>query len=214
MSSDCVKYKLINNISKGILTIIVSISIIYIIIYIIYYVFTPCDVKKNLNLNIMNICPKKKYKIQSQSLIEREIRDEREVFHIKNQNLTYKQAIEKCAAYNSVLATKNQVIKSYNKGANWCTYGWTEGQTAFYPVQKCMQTDNCKAGLNGGYFNKPNLKFGANCFGIKPINKNIDLNPTYCKEKTFCEKEENESSCIRSPDDFISPFNKNKWSLY
>tara|TARA_B110000037_G_scaffold48121_1_gene58921 strand:+ start:2408 stop:3052 length:645 start_codon:yes stop_codon:yes gene_type:complete len=214
MTLDCKTYELINKTSKIILIIILSIISIYMIIYSIYYIITPCDVEKNLNLNITEICPEKKYEMPSQSLIQREIENEREVFHIKNQNLTYKQAIEKCGIYNSVLATKQQLIDAYNKGASWCTYGWSENQNAFYPVQKCMQTEDCKSGLNGGYFDKPDLKFGVNCFGIKPENKNIELKPTYCKEKTFCEKEENEKACIRSPDDYISPFNEDKWSMF
>ena len=40
-----------------------------------------------------------------------------------------------------------------------------EGQTAYYPTQKCTwDKKTCgKPGINGGFFSNPYLKFGANC---------------------------------------------------
>ena len=60
-----------------------------------------------------------------------------EVFHISNQDYSYEQSKCKCSSYGARLATKNEITNAYNNGANWCSYGWTEGQNAFYPVQKC-----------------------------------------------------------------------------
>ena len=216
MNSNCDKYNIINKISISLLIIFLLLLVSYIIVYSILYTLTPCDAQKNLNFNIFNICSVKKYPEASQSYIQREIEREKEVFHIDNQNYTYKQAQKKCEAYNSVLATKNQIIKTFNKGANWCNYGWTEGQNAFYPVQKCMQENCGEEGINGGYFDEPNLKFGVNCYGIKPPNKNIEPDSIYCNEteKTFCEKTNNYNSCNKLDDDYISPFNKDSWSMY
>ena len=28
------------------------------------------------------------------------------------------------------------IIEAYKKGAEWCNYGWTQGQLATYPTQK------------------------------------------------------------------------------
>ena len=209
------KYNVIKNIAYTVLSILVFILICYIIIYSVLYIYTPCDTEKKYNLNISNICKINKYPEKSQSFIEREIIREKEVFHIKNQNLTFEQAKEKCKAYNSKLATKNQITKSYNKGANWCTYGWSANQEAYYPVQKCLHKSDCgDPGINGGYFEEKNIKFGANCFGVKPPNKNIEEKSIYCNDKAFCDQNTNKESCSKSKDDFITPFNKDKWSMY
>ena len=70
------------------------------------------------------------------------------------------------------------VDDSVNNGANWCNYGWVEGQMALFPIQKDfwekLQQDSSRKyecgvpGLNGGYFKNPHYKFGANCYGVKP----------------------------------------------
>lgn len=60
-----------------------------------------------------------------------------QVFHISNQNYTYEDARCKCGSYDAKLATYPQIVEAYNKGAEWCSYGWSEGQTAYYPTQKC-----------------------------------------------------------------------------
>ena len=105
-----------------------------------------------MNFNVTNICEKKEYKDDSDSLLKRTLEQEKEVFNISKQNLTYDQAVEKCKAYGSKIATKEQLIQAYNKGAHWCDYGWVEGHKAFYPVQKCFENKNCgKPGLNGGF---------------------------------------------------------------
>ena len=165
-------------------------------------------------LNITNICKK----TDSQSNFERTLLNEKEVYHIDKQNLTYEQAIKKCEAYGATIANKNQMTEAYNKGAHWCNYGWIEGREAYYPVQKCFENDNCgEPGLNGGFFEEKDLKFGVNCYGIKPSDKNIVEKPEYCpeeKEKTFCELDENINACTQLENDNIKPFNNDKWSMY
>ena len=205
----------LNKFAIILLIVLLCVLFLYLALYSVYYMFVPCDTEKKFDLNIFNICKEQKYPEASQSIVQREIEREKEVFHIDNQNLTYEQAKKKCEAYDSVLATKEQIISAYNKGANWCTYGWTEGNQAYYPVQECIDNKNCgKPGINGGYFVGKNIKFGANCYGIKPVNKNIVPDSLYCKETPFCEKESNRQSCVRDPSDFISPFNKDRWSMY
>ena len=123
-----------------ILVSLLSLLFVYIIMFTIKYLITGCYLRQNyfsylLSLDFNKPCISKK---KSASYIVRKIEDDKEVFHIGNQNYSYKQAKCKCESYNSKLATKNQLIKAYNKGANWCTYGWTDGQHAYYPVQKCL----------------------------------------------------------------------------
>jgi hypothetical protein len=102
-----------------------------------------------------------------------------EVFHISDNKFTYDDAAAVCAAYDSQLATLEQILDAYNHGAEWCGYGWSAGGMALYPTQKGtwdalqQEADQKKRtacgrpGVNGGYFD-PSSKFGVNCFGIKP----------------------------------------------
>jgi hypothetical protein len=102
-----------------------------------------------------------------------------EVFHVSDNKFTYDDAAAVCAAYDSQLATLEQILEAYNHGAEWCGYGWSAGGMALYPTQKGTwdalqreadqgkRTACGRPGVNGGYFN-PSSKFGVNCFGIKP----------------------------------------------
>jgi hypothetical protein len=102
-----------------------------------------------------------------------------EVFHIADNKFTYDDAPAVCAAYDSQLASLEQIIDAYNHGAEWCGYGWSAGGMALYPTQKGtwdalqQEVDQAKKtacgrpGVNGGYFD-PSSKFGVNCYGIKP----------------------------------------------
>ena len=89
--------------------------------------------------------------------------------------------LKSLSSFGSELATFEQVQESYNHGSNWCNYGWTKGQMALYPTQYSEwkklqdndslnddQKNSCgRPGINGGYFDNPNLKFGVNCYGVK-----------------------------------------------
>jgi len=107
----------------------------------------------------------------------------KQVFNVSQNRFTYKEAPAVCKALGAELATLEQLADGYRKGADWCNYGWTEGQMAFYPTQKktweklqknstLERRNMCgKPQLNGGYFDNPNLRFGVNCYGIKPSPK-------------------------------------------
>lgn len=102
----------------------------------------------------------------------------KEVYNLANNVYTYPMAKNACAEFDGELATKEQLQESWDEGANWCNYGWSKGQNAYYPIQGTfwsqLQADPnlmsaCgNIGLNGGYFKDTNLKFGVNCYGIKP----------------------------------------------
>lgn len=108
-----------------------------------------------------------------------------EVFNISNNLYTYDDAQAICTAYGAKLATYDQMEKAYNKGAEWCNYGWSDGQMIFFPTQKStwdtLQKDpkrknNCgRPGVNGGYIANPYVKFGVNCYGKKPKPNDADL---------------------------------------
>lgn len=108
-----------------------------------------------------------------------------EVFNVSNNLYTYDDARNICSAYGAKMATYDDMENAYNGGAEWCNYGWSEGQMAFFPTQKATWSElqktekhknNCgRPGINGGYMANPNIKFGVNCFGKKPKASDSDL---------------------------------------
>ena len=111
-----------------------------------------------------------------------------EVFHVAENVYTYGEAANVCAALDAKLANYDQVEEAHAQGAEWCGYGWSEGQMAFYPTQKstwaalqAASTDPTKRaacgrpGVNGGYMTNPDMKFGVNCYGVKPARGGRDL---------------------------------------
>lgn len=152
-----------------------------------------------------------------------------EVFHVPNNVYNYEQAKAICKAYDSKLATYDEIEDAYNKGANWCSYGWSEGQLALFPTQKSTykklqdmkghENDCGRPGINGGFINNKLVKFGANCFGPKPLmNENDQIymdNLKYkpvTKESTYVDKNA-EKYKDQLDEIVVAPFNKDKWSL-
>ena len=105
--------------------------------------------------------------------------EKKEVFYVSGNNYTYDEAAAVCAAYDSDLASQDQVQEAYSGGAEWCGYGWTQGGMALFPTQQATwevlqqegpdknRTACGRPGVNGGYFD-PATKFGINCYGPKP----------------------------------------------
>ena len=104
---------------------------------------------------------------------------ESEVFQVGNGNLTYVEAKAACRAQGAKLATYSQIEDAYNNGAEWCSYGWSDGQLALFPTQKgtyeqlqagCTGDQNAcgRPGINGGFIANPKVQFAANCYGVKP----------------------------------------------
>jgi hypothetical protein len=145
----------------------------------------------------------------------------KEVFHIANQDYTFEQAKCKCESYNAKLASYDQLVDAYNDGAEWCTYGWSNGQKAYYPTQKCNwekkgpeEKLKCgNPGLNGGFFADPSLKFGVNCYGKKPKGRVSKLKDPVCNGGgNYCQLPQNFGASNRLETDEISPFNIDKWN--
>jgi hypothetical protein len=147
-----------------------------------------------------------------------------EVFHIADNKFTYDEAAAVCAAYDSKLATHEQVINAFNTGAEWCSYGWTAGGFALYPTQKKTwealqnETDTKKKqacgrpGVNGGYFN-PSTKFGVNCYGYKPIGHvELPLPPPGTSSKDFQAMVNKIKAGMKGLT--MNPFSRSEWSGY
>ena len=109
----------------------------------------------------------------------------KEVFNIADNKYKYNDAEPLCKAYGAELATYDQVKDAWDKGADWCNYGWVKGQAAVYPTQEETyqklqagpedQKGACGIpGVNGGYFDNPDLRFGVNCYGSKPGKSDAD----------------------------------------
>lgn len=203
--------------------IFLIVLIFILIIFLGYYIFTPCFEKKPLTDFLMDgTLDPCSIKEQPTKPTKPPLPTKKEVFHISNQDYTYNQAKCKCAAYGAKLATKNQITDAYNKGAEWCSYGWSEGQNAYYPTQKCtwdnMQEGDPKhrfdcglPGVNGGFFSNPKLKFGVNCYGVKPKGQVVKEKQGDCDN--YCEATSNYHAAHKLDTDDIAPFNKTKWSL-
>jgi hypothetical protein len=83
------------------------------------------------------------------------------VFNISKNNYTYYDAEPLCKALGAELATYDQVKDAWRTGADWCNYGWSDGQNAFFPTQQKTfdilqgieghEHDCGRPGVNGGF---------------------------------------------------------------
>ena len=151
-----------------------------------------------------------------------------QVFNIPGNTYSYSDAKTLCKAYNSRLATYDEVEKAYNTGAEWCNYGWSDKQLALFPTQKITydklqqvkghENDCGRSGINGGYIANPNVKFGVNCFGKKP--KMTEEEEALMQASTLYPKT-NEDIRLENQVDYwktkldqilVSPFNHSSWN--
>lgn len=156
-----------------------------------------------------------------------------EVFNLGNNLYTYDDAQAICRAYDSRLATYDEIESAYQNGAEWCNYGWSADQMAFFPTQKKTWSElqqskkhknSCgRPGVNGGYFANPNIKFGANCFGVKPDPKENDLALMETRKDRPYPRTEEEKKMDELVEHWkkhaqdqlrVNGFNREKWSRY
>jgi hypothetical protein len=152
-----------------------------------------------------------------------------EVFNIANNVYSYSDASNVCAAYGAQLASYDQVEEAYKQGAEWCNYGWSQAQMAFFPTQKSTwlkyqatddQKNDCgRPGVNGGYFDNPDLQLGVNCYGVKPKPSPSEQNAinAYLGPQLPQKKEDKELQ--KKLDDIkkksnLNSFQYKKWSQY
>ena len=104
--------------------------------------------------------------------------EKKQVFNVPGNKYSYDDAKALCQAYDGDLASYNQIESAYKNGGEWCNYGWSKNQMVLFPTQKNTwqklqakkgHKHNCgRPGINGGYIDNPQARFGVNCFGYKP----------------------------------------------
>ena len=144
-----------------------------------------------------------------------------EVFNVSNNVYSYEEAQKVCSAFDASLATYDQIEHSYKNGGEWCNYGWSDGQMAFFPTQKktwetLQKSEGTKhacgrPGINGGFIDNPYVRFGANCYGKKPERPD-DWGPINYTTDCGIEKEDPNQK-IRD-EAKLNSFNQTNWSRY
>lgn len=150
-----------------------------------------------------------------------------EVFIVEDNKFTYNEASPLCKAYGASLATLEQIEDAYKNGADWCNYGWIEGEMAVFPTQpnsynKLQESNDPRTrnkcgriGINGGKFPK-DRKFGVHCYGPKPAVFNEYKNRCSLKQPLTPEEieERRQKNVYREKlgDYSVMPFNKQYWA--
>jgi hypothetical protein len=141
-----------------------------------------------------------------------------EVFHVPGK-YTYSDAQALCRAYGGKLANIDQITQAYDKGADWCDYGWSDGNMALFPTQKSTWAqfndgdgskhgqDCGRPGINGGYNNNLKQKLGANCFGLKPPQTG-PIQPLVLPPK----KGDPQTQIYKNNPPPVAPFNYEQWN--
>lgn len=151
-----------------------------------------------------------------------------QVFNIPENNFIYQDAKALCSAYGARLAKYKEVEEAYKDGADWCNYGWSDGQMALFPTQQKTydelqkieghENDCGRPGVNGGYMANPLLKFGVNCYGYKPRMTSteqelMETEPIYPKTlKDLAIENRVNYWKDKLSEVLVSPFNQNTWS--
>lgn len=162
-------------------------------------------------------------------LVNKQLPPRKQVFNISKNRYTYYDAEPLCKAMGAELATYDQVKQAFEEGGDWCNYGWSQGQVALFPTQESTwlklqkgpeeQRRSCgKPGINGGYFDNPELRFGVNCYGVKPAQKPNDVELETTNAATpmtpemieFDKKVAKYSGMVNEIG--LLPFNKQTWS--
>ena len=221
---------------EGILTIfLLTICIFLIFVYGLQH-FYGIDIIAKIK-NIFTNHPEIEIKVSQEKQPERDdatdndvaqIMRKPQVFNISDNNYIYSDAKAVCKAYGARLATYKEVEESYNKGGEWCNYGWSEDQMALFPTQENTwnelqkieghENDCGRPGINGGFIDNPKLKFGVNCYGYKPkinniekeLMKNDNVYPKTKKDIAMDERVEYWKGKLNEI--IVSPFNHDKWS--
>jgi len=221
--------------TKIISILVVGILIVLILINIFQYFFN-INITANLSnlftskpeLNVVVDQQTKSGIIDYQPTPVPEIKYKKQVFNIPGNYYTYDDAKAICKAYGSDLANYKQVEEAYKNGAEWCNYGWSEGQMTLFPTQQNTfdnlqkieghEHDCGRPGINGGYIANPNIKYGVNCFGNKPkiTSEEEDLmkiSSPYPKTQKDIDFQNKVDYWQNKVDQIlVSPFNYDSWS--
>lgn len=204
-----------------------SVFIVLLLLNGIYYFF-DINVVASIK-NLFTSAPEISFKVQTGEDKLPELKYVKQAFHIPGNKYTYEDAKAMCKAYGTELASYKDLEKAYEQGADWCSYGWSEGQMAYFPTQydkwkklqkiKGHEHDCGRPGINGGYIANPNVRFGVNCYGYKPkispldydLMNNVTVYPKTQEEIDFDRDVEKWKQKI--PEIAVAPFNNNRWSV-
>ena len=110
-----------------------------------------------------------------------------------------------------------------------CCHWYTQFYPLF-PTQKSTydklqeieghENDCGRPGVNGGYIDNPNVRFGVNCYGVKPSKPDGWVAPMIIAPKSPCEgcppkpnkKEEQMNKMKKNAQ--LAGFNENEWSEF
>ena len=149
--------------------------------------------------------------------------------NVAQNKFSYYDAEPLCKALGAELATYEQVKDAWGKGADWCNYGWVKGQMAVFPTQKgtydklqsgpADEQNACgTTGINGGYFENPDMLYGVNCYGKKPSQsahdqqKLMDSGKIPKSPETLKVDEMMRQFKSEAESTFVKPFSDDKWS--
>lgn len=192
-------------------------------------IFFNTDIKASIK-NIISPSPEIDLEVTSdEQLFTPRQPKQKEVFHIPGNKYGYDDAKAICISYGGRLATYQEISDAYDKGADWCGYGWSDGQLALFPTQKWKwenlqsidghEHDCGRPGINGGYIENPNVRFGVNCFGYKPDmtpDEGTQMGTAVMYQKTNKELDfEKRVDFWRTkiPEILLAPFNHTTWSI-
>jgi len=212
--------------NSAIFVIVISLFIIIFII-ISYFILSDSMFKKvnmptitNPSLNYPNYNNNNNNNNNNYEYIPENPYSDDQVFHLRDNIYNYDEAKAACKAYNSRLATLDEVKDSFTNGANWCSYGWSDKQLALYPTQpeywKKLQENSSTArqcgtpGVNGGYFSNKSLEFGVNCYGNKPGKPKDEPKMNMLTDTELLA--ENYKLLIDSGQIKVSPFSETTWN--
>ena len=224
-SSKPISFSIVENTSWGVLLITIFVQFFKSV-----FGFSLIDEIRKL----WNKVPEEEEKPEKEEKPKEEEKQEKdEVFNISNNLYTYDDAQSICTSYGARLATYDEIEGAYNKGAEWCNYGWSDGQMIFFPTQKSTwdklqkttdhKNDCGRPGVNGGYIKNPYVRFGVNCYGKKPKASDTDLNRMNANKNMVYPKSQKDlllegkiNFWKQNADKMLNlnSFNKDKWSQF
>lgn len=210
--------------------VIIGILIVLVIINVLQYFFS-INVTANLK-NFLTPLPEIDITVDNPTGMgepssRRQKQPKPQVFNIPGNYYNYENAKALCSAYGSKLASYDQVEDVYKNGGEWCNYGWSEGQMALFPTQQSTfdnlqqipkhEHDCGRPGINGGYIANPNVRFGVNCYGVKPtmtaeeenLMNTIPPYPETAEDIAFQKRVDFWKTEIDNI--LVSPFNHSNW---
>jgi len=213
-----------------VILLLIALFTILLLVFLIQYLRTPCPApgKKDFWTYVQGMDPQASPCAEPEPEVEyeeREEKDEREPYLIKDMIFTRAEAPYKCRAYGAELATKQQLIKYYNEGGHAPQLGWIQGRhssgyaDAYQVVAPCEYVKMRRQGLspappgvNGGLYND-HVRLGAWCYGIKPPGSVEEPKGYECPYPEICQR--NPSACKPLKKDSLAAFFPGReWSVW